>query len=86
MKEEKINNFVRIGSKSKNTYLSSALFCLDKEGTVVLEGLGRRRPKTLDIADKLEEISNVEVGSPSVIDVEGTSGLRIKVEKEVRPP
>lgn len=76
------DNHVRIGKKPKTKYVTACLFSLDKYDETVIEGLGRWSDKVLEIAEKLEEISNIETGSPAVIDVDGVSGLRIKIKNK----
>lgn len=80
------DNHVRIGKKPKMKYVTACLFSLDKYDETVIEGLGRWSDKVLEVAEKLEEIANVESGSPQMLSVDGTSGLRIKVKKAGAEP
>lgn len=79
MKEEEI---IKIGSKDVKCYLKSALFSLDKNKEAILQALGGRQAKLIDVSEKLEEIDGIEIIKRESIEINGTPGLKIIARKE----
>lgn len=74
---------IRIGKKSKGAYVSAVLYAFNNgQNSVVVAGLGGQVSKTVDVADKVENMMDVvQMGNEQFLK-DQLLGVRITLEKK----